>query len=199
MKYRTILLFGAPGSGKGTHGRILGTIPGFFHCSCGEVFRNLNPETPLGKIFVEYSSRGQLVPDEPTIELWQGYAHSLTASGRFNPKSDTLVLDGIPRNLHQAEMLDEFLNVFAVFYMCSSSFKNLVARLQRRALKDNRLDDASLDVIKARLKTYEAETRPVLNFYGPKVVHRINTDGTPPQTFLKVLRRVVRLNPFKNL
>jgi adenylate kinase len=193
MKYRTILMFGAPGSGKGTHGRILGTVPGFFHCSCGEVFRNLNPETPLGKIFVQHSSKGQLVPDEPTIELWQGYAHGLTASGRFQPKTDTLVLDGIPRNVHQAEMLDDFLNVVAVFYMCSSSFKNLVARLQRRALKDNRLDDASLEVIKARLKTYEAETRPVLNFYGPRVVHRINTDGTPPETFLKVLRKVVQL------
>jgi adenylate kinase len=193
MKYRTILMFGAPGSGKGTHGRILGTVPGFFHCSCGEVFRNLNPETPLGKIFVEYSSRGQLVPDPPTIELWQQYVHGLTASGRFNPKTGTLVLDGIPRNLHQAEMLADFLDVIAVFNMCSGSFKNLVARLQRRALKDNRLDDASLEVIRARLKTYEAETRPVLNFYGPKVIHRINTDGTPPQTFLKVLRRVVKL------
>jgi adenylate kinase len=193
MKYRTILMFGAPGSGKGTHGRILGTVPGFFHCSCGEVFRNLNPEMPLGKIFVEYSSRGQLVPDPQTIELWQQYVHGLTATGRFNPKSDTLVLDGIPRNLHQAQMLADFLDVVAVFNMCSSSIKNLVARLQRRALKDNRLDDASLEVIRARLKTYEAETRPVLNFYGPKVVYRINTDGTPPQTFLKVLRRVVKL------
>jgi adenylate kinase len=193
MKYRTILMFGAPGSGKGTHGRILGTVPGFFHCSCGEVFRNLNPETPLGKIFVEYSSRGQLVPDQPTIELWQQYVHGLTASGRFNPKTGTLVLDGIPRNLHQAEMLADFLDVTAVFNMCSANFKNLVARLQRRALKDNRLDDASLEVIRARLKTYEAETRPVLNFYGANLVHRINTDGTPPQTFLKVLRRVVKL------
>jgi adenylate kinase len=90
-------------------------------------------------------------------------------------------------------MLADFLDVVAVFNMCSSSIKNLVARLQRRALKDNRLDDASLEVIRARLKTYEAETRPVLNFYGPKVVYRINTDGTPPQTFLKVLRRVVKL------
>ena len=186
-------MFGAPGSGKGTHGRILGTVPGFFHCSCGEVFRNLNPETPLGKIFVEYSSRGQLVPDQPTVELWQQYVHGLTATGRFNPKSGTLVLDGIPRNLHQAQMLADFLNVIAVFNMCSANFKNLVARLQRRALKDNRLDDASLEVIRARLKTYEAETRPVLNFYGANLVHRINTDGTPPQTFLKVLRRVVKL------
>jgi adenylate kinase len=186
-------MFGAPGSGKGTHGKILGSIPGFFHCSCGEVFRNLSPETPLGNIFVEYSSRGELVPDEPTIELWKNYTLGLTAAGRLDPKRNTLVLDGIPRNVHQAQMLKEFLQVIAVFYMCSANFENLVRRLQRRALKDNRLDDANLDVIRARLKTYEKETKPVLNFYGKKIVHKINTDGTPPQTFLKVLRHVIKL------
>jgi len=185
-------MFGAPGSGKGTHGKILGTIPGFVHCSCGDVFRNLSPEAPLGKIFVEYSSRGQLVPDEPTIKLWQQFAHGLTATGRFHPTSDTLVLDGIPRNVHQAEMLRKFVNVTAVFYMCSANFDNLVARMQRRALKDNRLDDANIEVIRERLKTYERETKPVLNFYGKQLVHRINTDGTPPQTFLKILRQIAK-------
>ena len=193
MKFRTILMFGAPGSGKGTHGKILGAIPGYVHCSCGEVFRNLSPETPLGKVFVEYSSRGDLVPDEPTVELWQQYAHGLVATGRLHPARDTLVLDGIPRNVHQAEMLRKFVNVTAVFYLCSANFNNLVARMQRRALKDNRLDDANIETIRARLKTYEKETKPVLNFYGADIVHRINTDGTPPQTFAKILRHIVKL------
>ena len=193
MKYRTILMFGAPGSGKGTHGKILGAIPGYVHCSCGEVFRNLSPETPLGKVFVEYSSRGELVPDEPTIELWQQYAHGLVATGRLHPTRDTLVLDGIPRNVRQADMLRKFVNVSAVFYLCSANFNNLVARMQRRALKDNRLDDANIETIRARLKTYEQETKPVLNFYGADIVHRINTDGTPPQTFAKILRHIVKL------
>jgi adenylate kinase len=103
------------------------------------------------------------------------------------------VLDGIPRNVHQAEMLKKFVQVTAVFYLCSGNFNNLVARMQRRALKDNRLDDANIDIIRARLKTYEQETKPVLNFYGKEVVHRINTDGTPPETFAKVLRHVVKL------
>jgi len=186
-------MFGAPGSGKGTHGKILGAIPGFFHCSCGEVFRSLSPDEPLGKIFVGYSSRGQLVPDKLTIELWKKYTRALTAAGRLDPKRNTLVLDGLPRNVHQAQMLDKFLNVIAVFNMCSANFENLVKRLQRRALKDNRLDDANLDVIRARLKTYERETKPVLNYYGKKIVHRINTDGTPTETFAKVIRQVVKL------
>jgi adenylate kinase len=193
LKYRTILMFGAPGSGKGTHGKILGAIPGFYHCSCGDVFRSLSPDEPLGKVFVEYSSRGKLVPDGLTIELWKKHTLALTAAGRLDPKRNTLVLDGIPRNVHQAQKLDKFLDVIAVFYMCSGNFENLVRRLQRRALKDNRLDDANLDVIRARLKTYEEETKPVLNYYGKKIVHRINTDGTPPETFAKVMRQVVKL------
>jgi adenylate kinase len=65
--------------------------------------------------------------------------------------------------------------------------------MQRRALKDNRLDDANLGVIRERLKIYEKETKPVLNFYGAKMIHRINTDGTPVETFFKILSHVVKL------
>jgi adenylate kinase len=192
MKYRTILMFGAPGSGKGTHGRNLGVIPGFFHCACGDVFRGLRPDSPLGKIFLEYSSRGELVPDQPTIELWRQYIETSTKIGRFHPGEDTLVLDGIPRNVPQAEMLSDTLDVVAMFYLTSSR-ENLIARMQRRAIKDNRLDDANLDVIRQRLKTYEKETKPVINFYGKKLVHRIDTDQPPVKTFLDILKQVVKL------
>lgn len=193
MKYRTILMFGAPGSGKGTHGRALGAIPGFFHCACGDVFRSLRPEMPLGKVFLEYSSRGQLVPDESTIELWRQCLENSTQAGRFHPDADTLVLDGIPRNLAQAELMSCTLNVIAVFNLTSSNPENLVQRMQRRALKENRLDDANLDVIRQRLKTYEQETKPVLNFYGKKLVRRINTDGLPVKIFSEILKHVVKL------
>jgi adenylate kinase len=186
-------MFGAPGSGKGTHGRILGSIPGFFHCACGDVFRNLRPDTELGKVFLNYSSKGQLVPDKPTIELWRKTISASTQSMRFHPKVDTLVLDGIPRSVEQAKILKNTLNVVAVFYLTSKKTENLVARLQRRALKDNRLDDANMDIIRQRLRVYEKETRPVLKFYGKKLVHNINTDGSPPQTFFNILKHVVKL------
>ena len=101
MKFRTILLFGAPGAGKGTQGKILGTIPNFFHCACGDVFRSLKTDSEIGRIFLEYSSRGELVPDETTIDLWNEFIHSMTKAHRFHPDDDTLVLDGIPRNVHQ--------------------------------------------------------------------------------------------------
>lgn len=193
MKYRTILLFGAPGAGKGTQGKILGTIPNFFHCACGDVFRSLKPDSTTGEVFLEYSSRGELVPDQPTIDLWRYFIDGSTKTGRFRPEEDILVLDGIPRNVHQAEMLIDTIDVFAIFYLRCTHVDQLVERLQRRALKENRLDDANMDVIRARLKTYERETRPLLTFYGKKVLHRINADQTPAKVLFDILRHAVKI------
>ena len=188
MKYRCILLFGAPGAGKGTQGKILGVIPNFFHCACGDVFRNLRTDSHLGKVFVEYSSRGELVPDGPTIELWRQFIENNTKIGRFHPDQDTLVLDGIPRNVAQAEILRDVLDVAGVFYLYCNNFDNLVARIQRRAIKENRLDDANIEVIRQRLRTYEEVTKPVLNFYGPELVHEIEADQSPAKVLSEILR-----------
>jgi adenylate kinase len=187
MKYRTILLFGAPGSGKGTQGKILGSIPNFFHFACGDAFRNLRIDDPIGRVFIEYSSRGQLVPDEPTINLWAKNIQASTLDGEFHPDRDTLVLDGIPRNPNQAEMLKDTLDVKAVFNLTCSDQNKMIERLQRRALRENRLDDANLEVIRKRLETYELETKPVLEYYGPRLVH--NIDSTQPP--LCVLRHLL--------
>jgi len=187
MKYKAILLFGAPGAGKGTQGKILGTIPNLFHCACGDVFRSLNAADPLARVFIDYTSRGQLVPDKPTVRLWRQFIRNNEHVGRFRPRHDTLVLDGIPRNRRQAEMLDRTLDVKAVFYLHCTNFDSLVQRLQRRALKENRLDDANLEVIRHRLDVYDQETKPVLKFYGAKRVHRISSDQSP----IKVLRDIL--------
>ena len=192
MKYRSILLFGAPGVGKGTQGKILGSIPHFYHCACGDVFRNLRADSALGRLFIEYSGRGQLVPDAPTIELWRHFIENNTKIGRFHPEVDTLVLDGIPRNVAQAKILKNTLNVTAVFYMRSSDEEKLVARIQRRAVKENRLDDANLNVIRDRLHVYESETKPVLKFYGRSLVHNINADQSPAKVLVDILRHVAK-------
>ena len=193
MKYRTILLFGAPGAGKGTQGKILGTIPHFFHCACGDVFRSLKSDSKVGKVFIEYSSRGQLVPDKPTIDLWRYFIDGSTQTGRFHPDQDTLDLDGIPRNVHQAEMLRDTIEVVAIFYLRCTKMDQLVARLQRRALKENRLDDANMDVIRKRLKTYEMESKPVLDFYGKTLVHRINADQNPAKVLVDILKHLAKI------
>lgn len=187
MHFKTVLLFGAPGSGKGTQGKILGSIPGFFHFACGDAFRNLRIDDPLGRVFIEYSSKGQLVPDQSTIDLWQRNIRASTQNGSFQPERDILVLDGIPRNPAQADMLKSVLDVRSVFHLTCADLNKMVERLQRRALRDNRLDDANLEVIRERLATYERETKPVLDYYGPGLVHNIDSTQSP----LNVLRAIL--------
>ena len=193
MKYRTVLLFGAPGAGKGTQGKILGTIPNFFHCACGDVFRSLKHDSSIGEVFMEYSSRGELVPDEPTIKLWREFIDNSTKTGRFRPEDDTLVLDGIPRNAHQAEMLKNTLEVVAIFYLKCTHVDELTERLQRRALKENRLDDANIEVIRNRLETYERESKPVLDYYGQEVLHRVDADQSPAKVLFDIIGDLVKL------
>lgn len=193
MKYKSILLFGAPGAGKGTQGKILGTIPNYFHCACGDVFRNLTVNSELGRIFIEYSSKGKLVPDEHTVQLWRRNIEGSRQLGHFEPTTDTLVLDGIPRNVNQAEMLKDTLEVQAILYLTCTDMEKMVQRLQRRALRENRLDDANLDVIRTRLSTYDNETKPVLDYYGPKLVHHIDSTDSPIKVMRSILDVLVKL------
>ena len=193
MRYRAILLFGAPGAGKGTQGKILGQVPNFIHFSCGDAFRNLRVDSPLGRVFVEHASKGQLVPDEPTIELWHNSISGFIATGRFNPEADTLLLDGIPRNPNQVRIMAELIEVKAVFNLFCPVMDKLISRLQRRALRDNRLDDANVETIRARLETYHRETRAVLECYPEELVHQIDSTQEPLQVLLDILKTVAHL------
>ena len=188
MRYRTILLFGAPGSGKGTQGKILGTIPGFHHSASGEIFRSLDLQSEMGRKFWEYASRGELVPDEVTIRLWKQYIKGTEMVNLFHPESEFLVLDGIPRNVAQAKLLEDTLEVAQIIYL-RADLSKMVERLRRRALKENRIDDASDEVIRRRLDVYERETRPVLDLYPPQIVFRV--DATMSQ--IRVLSEIVQV------
>jgi adenylate kinase len=187
MKYQTILLFGAPGSGKGTQGSILGSIPGLVHVACGEIFRDLRVGTPLGRAFLDYSSRGALVPDDFTVELWREHIEGLVRLGRYDPASDILILDGIPRSAAQARLMDDLIEVKRVYYLDCDDKEKMYQRLKRRALHENRLDDASDATIQNRLYVYEAETAPVLGHYPPDKVLRIDTGRTPIEVLADIL------------
>lgn len=191
MRYKTILIFGAPGSGKGTQGHTLGTIPRFFHCACGDVFRSLDTRTSLGQKFLEYSSKGQLVPDEVTVQLWQARIEDVVRAHTFKPDIDFLVLDGIPRNVHQAELMEPLIEVVRVFHLSvGDSYDELAKRLQKRALKDNRLDDASDEVISKRITTYQAESRPLIEHYGPDLVKKIDACKPPVAVLYDILQNL---------
>jgi adenylate kinase len=185
-RYVAYLIMGAPGSGKGTQGKVLGSVPRFFHLACGEVFRSLDTRSLLGQKFIEYSSRGQLVPDDLTVELWRHHIESQIGTSTFKPDIDALVLDGIPRNGNQARLMEAMIDVRQVFHLSCSNRDELVRRLRKRALKDNRLDDANEVVIRERLATYERETKPVLDFYQDKVT---TIDALQPP--VKVLHDVI--------
>lgn len=186
-RYRTILFFGAPGSGKGTQGKILGKTPGFYHCACGDVFRSLDPTSELGAEFLEYSSKGKLVPDEITVRLWHESIRKTVESGKFRPDRDYLILDGIPRNVAQAALMEDLIEVRRVFHLSCPERDKLVARLKKRALRDNRLDDANEEVIRHRLATYDSESKPILEHYASVKRHDIDATMTP----LEVLHGII--------
>jgi adenylate kinase len=191
MRYPCVLLFGAPGSGKGTQGRILGRIPGFFHCACGDVFRSLDLQSDLGRTFYEYSSRGELVPDEVTVALWQHSLEATVLTHQFDPSSQILILDGIPRNVPQARIMEDHVEVLRIVHLVCRDQKQLYDRMKRRALRENRYDDASDRTIEQRLEVYHQETRPVLEFYPHGILAEVDATHTP----IRVLQEILSLLP----
>ncbi|MEO0515503.1 MAG: nucleoside monophosphate kinase [Planctomycetota bacterium] len=190
-KYKTILLFGAPGAGKGTQGAILGRIPGFYHCACGDVFRNIDISSELGKKFYEHSSRGELVPDEITVGMWAQAIHARTILGDYKPAADLLILDGIPRTIQQAIIMDEHINVLKVVHLTCSDETEMFERLRKRALKSNRHDDADEKVIRHRWNVYERETAPVLKHYADDKIVEIDSIGSPARILHDILDHAV--------
>ena len=203
QKFRTFLMFGAPGSGKGTQGKVLGTIPRFHHMACGDVFRSLDTRTTLGQEFVAYSSRGQLVPDETTVKLWRANIHDQDKTHRFKPDIDFLVLDGIPRNVEQAKYMEQDIEVLHVFHLSCPDRAELARRLRKRALKDNRFDDANEEVITKRIRTYEEESKPILDYYsqgkyaGRNIVSDIDASLPPAKVVHSILSRIMELDAWK--
>jgi adenylate kinase len=195
MKYKCVLLFGAPGSGKGTQGSILASIPGFYHSSTGDIFRSLDFDSEMGRLFWDYSSRGELVPDEFTIKLWKNYMKGMELTNQFRPDNQILILDGIPRNVKQAKLLDDTIDVAKVIYLVCTDMSKMVERLRRRALKENRIDDANDKVIQNRIEVYERNTKPVLDCYPPEKIVRVNAQ----MSMLKVLNSIIdELLPIKD-
>ncbi len=205
QRFRTFLMFGAPGSGKGTQGKVMGTIPRFHHMACGDVFRSLDTRTALGQEFVSYSSRGQLVPDEITVKLWRASIHDRVKTHVFKPDIDFLVLDGIPRNVEQAQFMETDIEVLQVFHLSCPDRTELARRLRKRALKDNRFDDANDEVIAKRIRLYEEESKPILDYYssgpyaGKNIVTDINATEPPAKVVHAILSRVMELDAWKQV
>lgn len=187
LKYKTILLFGAPGAGKGTQGEIIGRIPGFYHCSCGDVFRNIDIHSELGRAFYEHSSRGELVPDDITVKMWAQAIRARTILGDYKPREDLLILDGIPRTLEQAALMQQHIEVLRIIHLTCRDEQAMFQRLRKRALKQNRQDDADEKIIRRRWEVYRRETAPVLEHYPADVITEIDSIGSPARILHDIL------------
>jgi adenylate kinase len=149
-RYRSIVLFGMPGSGKGTQGAVLGELPSLVHISMGDIFRKIPRTGKFGREIERYTSQGLMVPDELTVRVFERHLMILDLQELITPEEHTLILDGLPRSYAQAE------------------------RLEARALRENRLDDMSDEVIKRRLQTYHDETFKTLSFYRSDLVYDVD-------------------------
>jgi len=192
-KYNTFIIFGAPGSGKGTQGAILGRIPRLFHFSCGDAFRSMDTRTEVGQEFLKYSSEGKLVPDDVTVRFWKAQIDNQVEAHVFKPDIDFIVLDGIPRNVEQAKIMEDHLNIIRLFHLSVPDRDELARRLKKRALKDNRLDDASEEVIARRVKTYEEESKALLDYYPKDIITLIDAAHPPVKVLADILKDIMKL------
>ena len=189
--FRSILLFGPPGVGKGTQGAILGSVPGFFHLSVGDVFRSIDIGSEDGQEIYQYSSRGELVPDDLTVKIWKKALNAYIALSRFKPHEDILVLDGIPRNVSQTELVKDHLDIRKVIHLKCSDEEEMIHRMRRRAIRENRADDANEDVIRQRFEVFRKKSAAVLSCYPTDIVSTVNANGSPAEVLARILEATI--------
>lgn len=158
-----LILFGPPGSGKGTQSEKLIARYGLKHISTGDLLRSeIARQTPLGQEAKNFMDKGQLVPDEVVIGM-------ISSALDENPKVKGFLFDGFPRTATQAEALDKLLELkkgaIAVMLALDVSEGELVKRLEKRGETSGRSDDNNNNVIKARITEYHDKTAAVLDYY----------------------------------
>jgi adenylate kinase len=187
------LIFGAPGSGKGTVGaKLAATTIGIKHLSTGDIFRGLSPASENGKLFASYSNTGKLVPDDITIQIFSRYIGGLIDTNKFDPVKDSFLLDGIPRTVVQAKLIKSVVNVKHIFVLNITDYSVIIERLLKRAAIEGRKDDAEESVVHARIKEYETKTAAVLEAYDNSLITNINGSLTPDEVFRDTLSAYIK-------
>lgn len=185
-----LILFGPPGSGKGTQAAKLVERLGLTHISTGDLFRyELGNNTDLGKQAQSYMDKGELVPDSVTIAMLENKMN-LTP----NPKG--YILDGFPRTIAQAEALDKIMTKrnTKVTHLIALNVddEEIVKRLLERGKTSNRADDANEEVIRKRIVEYNNKTSPVFDFYAQQEKsQKVQGIGTIDEIFDRLVDAIV--------
>jgi adenylate kinase len=191
--YQALLLIGPPGCGKSTQGKILGAFPGLYYWAAGDALRAVDPHSGQGRMIQRSLARGELIPDELAVSLCLADLEARVRAGMYRPATDLLVLDGIPRTVRQAALLDGHVVVIKIFHLVCGNYERLVQRLRQRMAQQGRADDADARVIRLRLEVYRRETAPVLEHYPAERIAKIDALRPPAEVFHQILHRLILL------
>ena len=166
---KNIIIFGAPGSGKGTYSDMIVEKYGMGHISTGDVLRaEIKNETELGKVAQGYISQGQLIPDELMIDI-------LAKVYDEQPAGKGVIFDGFPRTIAQAEALKKMLaergHDMGIMVELIVEEDVLMARLLNRAIEQGRADDNE-ETIKKRFAVYHSQTAPLIEWFKNEGVYK---------------------------
>lgn len=177
-----LILFGPPGSGKGTQAAHLVEKYQLVHISTGDLFRyEMGNNTPLGQQAKSYISKGELVPDEVTIGMLRNKVEA-------HPEAAGFIFDGFPRTIPQAEALDHLMEeegtVIHVLLALEVDDEEIVQRIKLRGATSGRADDSDENIIRNRIAVYKSETTPVYDYYAKQgKSHTINGIGSVDEIF----------------
>ncbi|MEM6773111.1 MAG: adenylate kinase [Bacteroidota bacterium] len=175
-----LILFGPPGSGKGTQAAKLVEQHGFLHISTGDMFRfELKHNTPLGQKARAYMDRGDLVPDEVTIAM-------LRKRVEDNPDVNGIIFDGFPRTDPQAEALNQLMEQLETqinaLILLDVDENEVVRRILGRGATSGRADDLNEETIRTRYENFLNYTAPVYAYYeNLGLAHKVDGMQTPDE------------------
>ena len=186
-----LILFGPPGSGKGTQAIRLAEKYNLVHISTGDLFRyELNNLTELGRLAKSYMDQGQLVPDEVTINI-------LKAKMLRHPDANGFIFDGFPRTLKQADalmaLLEEMKTSLNAMIALEVDEDEIVRRIKMRGETSGRADDNDENIIRKRFLVYKNETKPVYDYFHEMgLATSINGIGEVDDIFSALTARIER-------